>query len=194
MGGTIFSKSPIYVTIFSKVPFPWPCHHHLLETFTRALTFQNLSAGWKRRRRCARCIFIPPCWRLFRVSWYVCKCVGVRESVCVFVCVFVCVWVCAWMHTRARTHPHTHSHTHTHTHTHTHAHTHTQSPDKGLYLSDCPYNKAYYNVYRAGDGLGWHFDKGERKRLIQEQKRPIQEQKRLTSTFRAPGILTKVRE
>ena len=35
------------------------------------------------------------------------------------------------------------------------------APESKLYLSDCPFNAAYYNEYRAGDGLGWHFDKGE---------------------------------
>jgi hypothetical protein len=27
-----------------------------------------------------------------------------------------------------------------------------------LYVSGCPYNAAYYNIYEPGDGLGWHFD------------------------------------
>lgn len=35
------------------------------------------------------------------------------------------------------------------------------SPTRRLHLSECPFNAAYYNMYRAGDGLGWHFDKGE---------------------------------
>ena len=30
-----------------------------------------------------------------------------------------------------------------------------------LYVSGCPYNAAYYNVYNVGDGLGWHFDRSE---------------------------------
>ena len=28
-----------------------------------------------------------------------------------------------------------------------------------LYFSACPYNAAYYNIYREGHGLGWHFDR-----------------------------------
>jgi len=36
-----------------------------------------------------------------------------------------------------------------------------ETESKSLYLSDCPFNAAYYNMYREGDGLGWHFDKGE---------------------------------
>ena len=28
-----------------------------------------------------------------------------------------------------------------------------------LFLSACPYNAAYYNIYRPGHGLGWHFDR-----------------------------------
>lgn len=35
------------------------------------------------------------------------------------------------------------------------------SPEKELYRSACPYNAAYYNMYTEGDGLGWHFDRGE---------------------------------
>ena len=35
------------------------------------------------------------------------------------------------------------------------------SPEQQLYPSECPYNAAYYNMYSEGDGLGWHFDKGE---------------------------------
>lgn len=30
--------------------------------------------------------------------------------------------------------------------------------DNQLYLSGCPYNAAYYNIYEINDGLGWHFD------------------------------------
>ena len=30
-----------------------------------------------------------------------------------------------------------------------------------LHLSACPYNAAYYNGFREGDGLGWHFDRSE---------------------------------
>mmetsp|Transcript_3161 Transcript_3161/g.6390 ORF Transcript_3161/g.6390 Transcript_3161/m.6390 type:complete len:322 (-) Transcript_3161:83-1048(-) len=35
------------------------------------------------------------------------------------------------------------------------------SPDSELYFSACPYNSAFYNMYEQGDGLGWHFDRGE---------------------------------
>jgi hypothetical protein len=28
-----------------------------------------------------------------------------------------------------------------------------------VFLSACPYNAAYYNIYNVGDGLGWHFDR-----------------------------------
>ena len=28
-----------------------------------------------------------------------------------------------------------------------------------IFLSACPYNAAYYNIYGVGDGLGWHFDR-----------------------------------
>jgi len=35
------------------------------------------------------------------------------------------------------------------------------SPAQQLFPSACPYNAAYYNMYSKGDGLGWHFDKGE---------------------------------
>lgn len=30
-----------------------------------------------------------------------------------------------------------------------------------LYLSSCPFNAAYVNVYETGHGLGWHFDRSE---------------------------------
>jgi len=30
-----------------------------------------------------------------------------------------------------------------------------------LHLSACPYNAAYFNEFRKGDGLGWHFDRSE---------------------------------
>jgi len=32
-------------------------------------------------------------------------------------------------------------------------------PEDELHLSDCAYNSAYYNIYRSGHGLGWHFDR-----------------------------------
>ena len=40
-----------------------------------------------------------------------------------------------------------------------------ETESKSLYLSDCPFNAAYYNMYREGDGLGWHFDKGIREHM-----------------------------
>ena len=33
--------------------------------------------------------------------------------------------------------------------------------DHELFLSGCPYNSAYYNIYGIDDGLGWHFDRSE---------------------------------
>ena len=33
--------------------------------------------------------------------------------------------------------------------------------DQELFYSACPYNAAYYNIYKPGDGLGWHFDQSD---------------------------------
>ena len=35
------------------------------------------------------------------------------------------------------------------------------SNDTELFLSGCPHNAAYYNIYNDGDGLGWHFDRSD---------------------------------
>ena len=35
------------------------------------------------------------------------------------------------------------------------------SPERDLFTSRCPISSAYYNIFREGDGLGWHFDNSE---------------------------------